>query len=73
MTNLAWEYLDLLVDPNPIGKHETYLYRARVPGGWLVLANNKFEQLGLKTAQQQVSITYVPDPGYQWTIGQPNT
>jgi hypothetical protein len=31
-------------------------FRAKVPGGWLIIASNK----------QGVGVTFMPDPGHEW-------
>jgi hypothetical protein len=54
---VKWEYLStqFLTGHHP----QVSLYRAKVPGGWLVLA-----VLGL--TGESGTITFYPDPGHAW-------
>ncbi len=45
---------------NPEGGPKTYLYRARVPGGWLI----KF--VVVTGAAPDADLAFIPDPGYTW-------
>lgn len=52
--------------------HYGNVYRARVPGGWLVLADTWARQEepgdGRHYASSGVGITFYPDPEHQWTL-----
>jgi hypothetical protein len=39
------------------------LYRARIPGGWLVTTVQPYTLSGVS---QLTAVTFVPDPGHQW-------
>jgi hypothetical protein len=52
---LEWE----LVDWNERLKHS--IHRSKVPGGWLV-------RLRYCTYRDNASLTFYPDPSYQWKI-----
>ena len=67
---INWEYLGEQRLPHPGGgflgdaAYKALLWRARVPGGWLLLSkydSEKFDQGGTTTG-----ITFYPDPEHAW-------
>ena len=52
--------------------HYGNVYRAMVPGGWLVLADTwaRHDETGEKRQYQAtgVGICFYPDPGHEWVI-----
>ena len=65
---LQWETIDTINTRPGIMQQYIYITRARVPGGWLVMAYASANTAGLKTSEQDVSVTFVPDPTYSWAI-----
>jgi hypothetical protein len=58
MPELNWEMLASKKVPN--AGNLIHIYRSRVPGGWLVFANQGGGPSGL---------TFVPDPHHTWNGG----
>lgn len=57
--------------------HYGNVYRAQVPGGWLVLADTwaRQDEVGEHRhyASSGVGITFYPDPSHEWTLAEDDT
>lgn len=57
---IEWEYLgNAALPPGTIAATHVETWRAKVPGGWLVMSIPKNSQL-------TVSTTFYPDPQHEW-------
>ncbi len=63
-TELPLEFEQL----NPFGTpRERGLYRAKVPGGWLILLSDKSDDAA--RAWGMGALTFIPDPEHEWEGG----
>lgn len=62
---LVWELLS-----ETGGSIDTQIHRARVPGGWLVLAH-AYDKYGHTSGQKSLALTFYPDPSHEWDGGSP--
>lgn len=57
--------------------HYGNVYRARVPGGWLVLADTWARHADTEGERHYdstgVGITFYPDPNHEWTLAEDET
>jgi len=58
---LEWEAVESTGSHNHVGRVE----RARVPGGWLVMAYGWTEDYGHPTSCP-LGLTFYPDPDHEW-------
>lgn len=64
MINLTWEQIE--------HDHSCHIFRARIPGGWLVRCDEiRYKNLGSRITEEASSdwrsaITFVPDPEHRW-------
>ena len=56
---LTWEVIKSDCNDSMIANH-MLIYRAKVPGGWLV-TNSSAHKEGL-------GLTFMPDPNHEWTL-----
>lgn len=57
---LVWEILS-----ETGGSIDTQVHRARVPGGWLVIAQS-YDKYGHGSQQKSLALTFYPDPEHAW-------
>ncbi len=60
-TNIEWEYLgQQSLPPGTVFPQQVETWRAKVPGGWLVLIIEK-------QSSNSLSTTFYPDPQHEWS------
>ncbi len=63
---IKWEHIK--TESNPNRKH--HLHRLKTPIGWIVKEFLTTRQVSTGEGSTGLSLTYIPDPGHEWTIEQ---
>lgn len=64
--SVEWEHIKTESNPN----FKTHLHRLKTPQGWIVREFLTTKRVDSSEGSTGISLTYIPDPGHQWTIDQ---